>query len=139
TKSPAGPTGSGAASGASVPGQRPPASPASTRASITDVVPRRTLAIIAGVIVLAILGTVLAFSLGGDGDMANAGKGKGDTASAGASAGGSEGEGDSEGGASGGQKEGQGTGEGKAPEGDPSDGPADDPKTDDPEGDPEGD
>ncbi|MFE7480144.1 serine/threonine-protein kinase [Streptomyces sp. NPDC057552] len=139
TKSPAGPTGSGAVSGASVPGQRPPASPASTRASITDVVPRRTLAIIAGVIVLAILGTVLAFSLGGDGDKANAGKGKGDTASAGASAGGSEGEGDSEGGASGGQKEGQGTGEGKAPEGDPSDGPADDPKTDDPADGPEGD
>lgn len=127
------PAGSGAASGAAVPPQRPPTSPATTtRASITDVVPRRTLAIIAGVVVLAILGTVLALTLGDD--KANAGNGKGDTtASAGAAAGGSDGEGDSKGGDSeGGQKEGQGTEDGKVPD-DPSGDPAgDDPKTDDP-------
>lgn len=125
------PAGSGAASGAAVPPQRPPTSPATTRASITDVVPRRTLAIIAAVVALAILGTVLALTLGGDDD--KSGAGKGDTAaSAGAAAGGSEGEGEGEGG---GQKEGQGTEDGKAT-GDPSGEPAtDDPKTDDPAGD----
>ncbi|MEV6838755.1 serine/threonine-protein kinase [Streptomyces sp. NPDC051133] len=37
------------------------------RAPLTDVVPRRTLVIIAVVIVLAVLGTVLALTLGGDG------------------------------------------------------------------------
>ncbi|MFC8286460.1 serine/threonine-protein kinase [Streptomyces cyaneofuscatus] len=129
------PAGSGAASGAAVPPQRPPTSSATTtRASITDVVPRRTLAIIAGVVVLAILGTVLALTLGDGDDKANAGNGKGDTtASAGAAAGGSDGEGDSKGGDSeGGQKEGQGTEDGKVPD-DPSGDPAgDDPKTDDP-------
>ncbi|MFF0272197.1 protein kinase [Streptomyces sp. NPDC004330] len=62
--------------------------PASSRAALTDVVPRRTLIIIAAVAVLALLGTILAVSLrgGGEGD-----QGKGDggtTASAGASAGG---------------------------------------------------
>ncbi|MFF4525509.1 serine/threonine-protein kinase [Streptomyces bluensis] len=36
------------------------------RASITDVVPRRTLVILAAVVVLAVLGTVLALSLGDD-------------------------------------------------------------------------
>ncbi|MFJ7325641.1 protein kinase [Streptomyces cyaneofuscatus] len=124
------PAGSAAASGAAVPPQRPPTSPSTPRASITDVVPRRTLAIIAGVVVLAILGTVLALTLGDGDDKADAGNGKGDTAaSAGAAAGGSEGEGEGEGG---GQKEGQGTEDGKAtgdPSGDPS---QDDPKTDDP-------
>ncbi|MDX3376748.1 serine/threonine-protein kinase [Streptomyces sp. ME02-6991-2A] len=128
------PAGAGAAAGAAVPPQRPPTSPATTRASITDVVPRRTLAVIAGVVVLAILGTVLALTLGDGDDKANAGNGKGDTAaSAGAAAGGSDGEGDSKGGDSeGGQKEGQGTEDGKAT-GDPSGDPAgDDPKTDDP-------
>ena len=50
-----------------VPPQRPASSPATApRASLTDVVPRRTLAIIAAVIVLAVLGTVLALTLGGD-------------------------------------------------------------------------
>ncbi|MGW5065541.1 serine/threonine-protein kinase [Streptomyces cyaneofuscatus] len=126
--------GSGAASGAAVPPQRPPTSPSTPRASITDVVPRRTLAIIAGVVVLAILGTVLALTLGDGDDKANAGNGKGDTtASAGAAAGGSDGEGDSKGGDSeGGQKEGQGTEDGKVPD-DPSGDPSgEDPKTDDP-------
>nr|MYR39219.1 serine/threonine protein kinase [Streptomyces sp. SID4944] len=104
-------------------------------ASITDVVPRRTLAIIAAAVVLAILGTVLALSLGGDGDdKAKGNDGKGDTsASAGASAGGSEGEGQGEN-QGGGQKEGQGNEDGRA-SGDPSADPSgDDPKTDDPAG-----
>ncbi|MFD6424102.1 serine/threonine-protein kinase [Streptomyces sp. NPDC060198] len=52
---------------ASASGGLPPRGPgASTRASLTDVVPRRTLAIIAGIVVLAVVGTVLALSLGGD-------------------------------------------------------------------------
>lgn len=131
TKSAAKPTSSAAAA---VPPQRPPTSPATVRASITDVVPRRTLAIIAGVVALAILGTVLALTLGDGDDKADAGNGKGDTAaSAGAAAGGSEGEG--EGGSEGGQKDGQGTEDGKA-SGDPSGDPADDPKTGDPADDP---
>ncbi|MFF9575935.1 serine/threonine-protein kinase [Streptomyces rubiginosohelvolus] len=122
---------------ASVPGQRPPSSAASTRASITDVVPRRTLAIIAAVVALAILGTVLALALGGDdGDKS----GKGDTAaSAGASTGGADGKGDDTGGGSSGgkgdgQKEGQGKEDGRASE-DPSGEGSDDPKADDPKGD----
>ncbi|WP_137993879.1 serine/threonine-protein kinase [Streptomyces vilmorinianum] len=65
--------------------------PAQPRASLTDVVPRRTLVIIAGVVVLALLGTILAVSLvGGDEgtDAKGGGKGSGDTvASAGATAG----------------------------------------------------
>ncbi|WP_432114102.1 serine/threonine-protein kinase [Streptomyces sp. S1] len=62
---------------------------ASSRASLTDVVPRRTLVIIAAVVVVALLGTILAVSLGGGGDQGDQGKGKeGTTASAGASAGG---------------------------------------------------
>ncbi|MFH9759388.1 serine/threonine-protein kinase [Streptomyces anulatus] len=125
------------ATSASVPGQRPPSSAASTRASITDVVPRRTLAIIAAVVALAILGTVLALTLGDDADK---GGGKGDTAaSAGASSGGADGKGDDTGGGSagekgGGQKEGQGTGDGRASE-DPTGDDADDSGADDPEDD----
>ncbi|MFI7383116.1 protein kinase [Streptomyces sp. NPDC049813] len=42
----------------------PPRTPA--RASITDVVPRRTLAIIAVIVVLAVIGVVLGLTLGGD-------------------------------------------------------------------------
>ncbi|MGC5545726.1 serine/threonine-protein kinase [Streptomyces griseus] len=136
---PAAPVGapkSTATASASVPGQRPPASPASTRASITDVVPRRTLAIIAAVVALAILGTILALTLGdGDGN-----GGKDDTAaSAGASAGGADDDkGDTGGGSAGGkgdgQKEGQGKEDGRASE-DPSGEGSDDPKGDDPEGD----
>ncbi|WP_326767281.1 protein kinase [Streptomyces sp. NBC_01591] len=69
-----------AAATAAVPPPRPATSPtAPPRASITDVVPRRTLAIIAAVIVLAVIGTVLALTVGG-GDKNNAGNegGKGD-------------------------------------------------------------
>ncbi|MFD7744579.1 serine/threonine-protein kinase [Streptomyces sp. NPDC059698] len=141
-------TAKGAAAGAastttaspSVPGQRPPYGPASTRASITDVVPRRTLAIIAAVVALAILGTVLALTLGGE-DPDNGGKG-GTAASAGASSGDADGKGEDTGGGSagekgGGQKEGQGTDDGRA-SADPSGDASGDPKTGGP-GDGEGD
>ncbi|MFI1527855.1 serine/threonine-protein kinase [Streptomyces griseus] len=104
------------AASASVPGQRPPSSLASTRASITDVVPRRTLAIIAAVVALAILGTVLALTLGGGDD---ADKGGDTAASAGASTGGAADKGGDTGGGSAGekgagQKEGQGADDGRA-------------------------
>ncbi|WP_335941223.1 serine/threonine-protein kinase [Streptomyces sp. PTD5-9] len=57
----------GRAGAAAVPPQRSAGSPpAPPRASLTDVVPRRTLAIIAAVIVLAVVATVLALTLGGD-------------------------------------------------------------------------
>ncbi|WP_370416836.1 serine/threonine-protein kinase [Streptomyces fradiae] len=62
-----------------------PGRPAPTRASLTDVVPRRTLVIIAAVVVAALLGTILYVALGG-GDAADQGKGGtdgGTTASAG--------------------------------------------------------
>ncbi|WP_413752925.1 protein kinase [Streptomyces sp. R-74717] len=77
-----------AAASAAVPSPRPATSPTtSPRASITDVVPRRTLAIIAAVIVLAVIGTVLALTLDGDGKGdTSGGKGKdGKSTSAGAS------------------------------------------------------
>lgn len=44
------------------------------RAPLTDVVPKRTLVIIAVVVVLAVLGTVLALTLGGDDDTAGGSK-----------------------------------------------------------------
>ncbi|MFC9626681.1 serine/threonine-protein kinase [Streptomyces sp. NPDC056930] len=77
-----------AAASAAVPSPRPATSPTTPpRASITDVVPRRTLAIIAAVIVIAVIGTVLALTLDGGGkDDTNGGKGKGGkSTSAGAS------------------------------------------------------
>ncbi|MFH9265655.1 serine/threonine-protein kinase [Streptomyces sp. NPDC017546] len=123
-----------AATSASVPGQRPPSSAASTRASITDVVPRRTLAIIAAVVALAILGTVLALTLGGD-DADKGGGKDGSAASAGSSAGGADDKGEDTGGGSagekgGGHKEGQGSDHGRASE-DPSGDDADDSGADD--------
>ncbi|MGX1908535.1 serine/threonine-protein kinase [Streptomyces phaeochromogenes] len=59
------------------------------KASLTDVVPRRTLVIVAVVVVLAVLGTILAVTLsGGDDSGANENKGGDDkSASSGASAG----------------------------------------------------
>jgi eukaryotic-like serine/threonine-protein kinase len=67
---------------------RPTGGPRTT-ASITDVVPRRTLAVVIGVVVLAVLGTVLALTLGDDGTGNEGGGAEGDTAtSAGAAAGG---------------------------------------------------
>ncbi|MFF3288192.1 protein kinase [Streptomyces sp. NPDC003023] len=53
--------------------------PVPVRAPLTDVVPRRTLVVIAVVAVLAVLSTVLVFALGGDEDPGNKGKAKGDT------------------------------------------------------------
>ncbi|MEU0137135.1 serine/threonine-protein kinase [Streptomyces sp. NPDC006296] len=102
--------------------------PAATRASITDVVPRRTLAIIAGVVVLAVLGTVLALTLGDDtGD--GGGTGGGGTASSSgattgddtgtATGGGSGKEESTDAGAKDGGKDGQGQG-GDEASGDPS-------------------
>ncbi|MEU9953736.1 serine/threonine-protein kinase [Streptomyces sp. NPDC047939] len=84
------PTTATASPSGAVPPPRPATSPVTPpRASLTDVVPRRTLAIIAAVIALAVLGTVLALTLGGDDeDSGNAGKAKdGTSASAGSSAG----------------------------------------------------
>jgi hypothetical protein len=68
------------------------------RAPITDVVPRRTLVIIAVVVVLAVLAVVLAFTLGGDDDGSKGGKSGGEkaAASAGSSAKASSGSGSGE-------------------------------------------
>ncbi|MET8188211.1 serine/threonine-protein kinase [Streptomyces sp. NPDC005246] len=87
TAAPARPTASPASAVGGVPPQRPGGSSNTpVRASITDVVPRRTLAIIAVVIALAVLGTVLALTLGGgDKDNGSSGSAKGGaSASAGA-------------------------------------------------------
>ncbi|WFB07880.1 protein kinase [Streptomyces sp. LX-29] len=70
----------------------PPAPPSPPRASITDVVPRRTLVIIAVVVALAIVGTVLAIVLSG-GDSDNSGA-KNTSASTGAGAGADKDQGD---------------------------------------------
>ncbi|MEU8763122.1 serine/threonine-protein kinase [Streptomyces sp. NPDC048659] len=71
------------------PGAPAPARPAQSRASLTDVVPRRTLVIIAAVVVAALLGTILYVALGGGQDGTDQGTGTngGTTASAGASGG----------------------------------------------------
>ncbi|MGW0560353.1 serine/threonine-protein kinase [Streptomyces sp. NPDC003016] len=67
----------------SAPGPRPP-----ERASLTDVVPRRTLVLVAVVAALAVIGTVLAVALSGDSDGKTQGKSKdGTSASSGATAG----------------------------------------------------
>ncbi|MEU4997647.1 serine/threonine-protein kinase [Streptomyces sp. NPDC021622] len=69
----------------------PPRGPAKASASLTDVVPRRTLVIISVVVVLAVLGTVLALALGGGDDGgARDSKGGDKAASSGATAGGGE-------------------------------------------------
>ncbi|MGW2566681.1 serine/threonine-protein kinase [Streptomyces sp. NPDC001537] len=57
------------------------------RAPLTDVVPKRTLVIIAVVVVLAVVGTVLALVLGGDGKDSHGGRNSGGKATASASAG----------------------------------------------------
>ncbi|MGW4158366.1 protein kinase domain-containing protein [Streptomyces sp. NPDC004788] len=86
-----------AAAGATAParpaGPGTPGRPASApaKASLTDVVPRRTLVIIAAVVLLALLGTILYVALGGGQDDTDQGKGAtagGTTASAGAASGG---------------------------------------------------
>lgn len=120
---PAAGTATASASGPAVPPHRPGGpSAAPARASITDVVPRRTLAVVAAVVVLAVLGTVLALTLG-DGDKDNKGSGTGGggdkAASAGAAAGGDsatdsgKGKGKDSGKDDEGQKEGQGEATGK--------------------------
>ncbi|MFK4144319.1 serine/threonine-protein kinase [Streptomyces sp. NPDC004065] len=77
------------------------------RAPLTDVVPRRTLVIIAVVVVLAVLGTVLALTLGGDDKGAKNGGGSGrGAATAGPSASASTKEDTSAGGATGGKQTG---------------------------------
>ncbi|MFF3353085.1 serine/threonine-protein kinase [Streptomyces sp. NPDC002917] len=85
---PARPTASPASAVGGVPPQRPGGSSnAPVRASITDVVPRRTLVIIAVVVALAVLGTVLALTLGGgDKDSGSGGSGKGETSASAAGA-----------------------------------------------------
>ncbi|MEV5608251.1 serine/threonine-protein kinase [Streptomyces sp. NPDC052225] len=83
---PAGP----AASTARIPAQpgTPPRAPGAGRASITDVVPRRTLVIAAIVVVLALLGTILAVALSGGDDKGSKGsEGAGADKSAASSAG----------------------------------------------------
>ncbi|MFG2499910.1 serine/threonine-protein kinase [Streptomyces sp. NPDC048441] len=123
----------GSAEGSSTPSvpampPRAPGKAASTKASLTDVVPRRTLVIISVVVALAVLGTVLALALNGGGDGgAQDNKSGGDkAASSGASAGGGEkgndkgtgaekGEGDSDPGSGSGAS--PGSGDGKDPTG----------------------
>ncbi|WP_406137174.1 protein kinase domain-containing protein [Streptomyces sp. NBC_01089] len=79
------------------PASAPAGPPARVRAPLTDVVPRRTLVIIAAVVALAVLGTVLAFALNGGNDEGNQSKSKDDkSASSGATAG-SDGKNDSKG------------------------------------------
>ncbi|MFI8519076.1 protein kinase [Streptomyces sp. NPDC085481] len=78
------------------PGAGAPGRPPQARASLTDVVPRRTLVIIAAVVLVALLGTILYVALGGGQDGADKSKGAnsgGTTASAGASSGGTDGQG----------------------------------------------
>ncbi|MET7537573.1 serine/threonine-protein kinase [Streptomyces sp. NPDC005349] len=96
--------------GSGVPAQPagPPRTPA-TRASLTDVVPRRTLVIVAVLVALAVIGTVIgiAFSGGDDGGSA---KGGDKSASAGATGGGGGGSGSGSG--SGSKDKGSGSGGG---------------------------
>jgi serine/threonine protein kinase len=116
----------------------PAARPASARAALTDVVPRRTLVIIAVVAVLAVLSTVLYLTLGDGDEKAGQRKSKEDkTASAGAAAnGGGDSKGTDTGTDAGKDEEAgrddvkDGPGSGDATGGQPSGGP----KTDDPAG-----
>ncbi|WP_320779214.1 serine/threonine-protein kinase [Streptomyces sp. CRN 30] len=89
-----GPTGSGSGNGPTAgrssgwPVMTPPDLPSRPvpKASLTDVVPKRTLVIIAVVVALAVIGTVLALVLGGDDDNADGARSGGGAVSAGASA-----------------------------------------------------
>ncbi|MDQ8704307.1 serine/threonine-protein kinase [Streptomyces sp. LHD-70] len=82
--------GSGASGGAKAPGAGGGAV-ASTRAALTDVVPKRTLVVVAVVVALAVLGTVFAVAFGGDEDPS--GKGGKNEASTSAGATGDQGKG----------------------------------------------
>ncbi|MET9496326.1 serine/threonine-protein kinase [Streptomyces sp. NPDC006552] len=104
-------TSASAASGR-IPAQ--PGGPARTpaRASITDVVPRRTLAIIAVIVVLAVIGVVLGLTLGGDDDKGGSAKGGDKATSAGATGGEGQGSGQDKGSGkeTNGQDDGKGSG-----------------------------
>ncbi|MEU5684799.1 serine/threonine protein kinase [Streptomyces venezuelae] len=113
----------------------PPRAPA--KASLTDVVPRRTLVIVTMVVVLAVLGTVLALALGDDNADSKDNKGGDKAVSAGATGGGDPGK-DEDKGKDSGKEDGQGTGtgdDGKDPgkdeSGDPDEGEGHDPGKDD--------
>ncbi|WP_330459353.1 serine/threonine protein kinase [Streptomyces sp. NBC_00820] len=84
------------------------------RASITDVVPKRTLVIIAVVVVLAVLGTVLAVTLGGDDKGGENAGGAKTAASAGASTGQDKGKGGAPGSDDGARTDGSATASAKA-------------------------
>ncbi|MEU6825334.1 serine/threonine-protein kinase [Streptomyces atriruber] len=84
---------SGAGAGAGAAGV-PPRAPA--KASLTDVVPRRTLVIVTMVVVLAVLGTVLALALGDDNADSKDNKGGDKAVSAGATGSGDKGKGEDE-------------------------------------------
>ncbi|MFE2732294.1 serine/threonine-protein kinase [Streptomyces sp. NPDC059349] len=92
--------------GSGVPAQPagPPRTPA-TRASLTDVVPRRTLVIVAVLVALAVIGTVIGIAFSG-GDEGGSAKGGDKSVSAGASGGGGGGSG------SGSKDKGSGSGSG---------------------------
>ncbi|MGW7077027.1 protein kinase domain-containing protein [Streptomyces sp. NPDC054866] len=115
------PSRSGAAGGASASSSTPPvpaAPPRATppKASLTDVVPRRTLVIFSLALALAVLGTVLAFAMN-DGDESGArdSKNGGDkAASSGATAGSGEKENDKGAGQDGGAEEDKGKGDTEA-------------------------
>ncbi|MFF8838516.1 serine/threonine-protein kinase [Streptomyces sp. NPDC015130] len=86
------------------PGRPKPAEPlqgggrqAPARAALTDVVPRRTLVIIAAVAVLALLGTILTVSLGGGDEKEKQSQGTGGTTASAGASGGADGSGGSEG------------------------------------------
>ncbi|ATL29880.1 serine/threonine-protein kinase [Streptomyces formicae] len=116
--------GAAGAAGSPQPGT-PPRAP--VKASLTDVVPRRTLVIVSVVAVLAVLGTVLAFALGGDdkGSSGKDSKGGDKAASSGATAGGGAKESEKESGKGEGSGDGKGTGadSGKGEEADKGDDP----------------
>ncbi|EPH42359.1 hypothetical protein STRAU_4581 [Streptomyces aurantiacus JA 4570] len=125
-----GAAGTGSHGGARIPARPdgpPPAPRPPARAPLTDVVPRRTLVIIAVVVVLAVLGTVLAFALNGD-EADKGGKSGGDTSSSsGATAGGDGREKDAakekdSGGSGKDDNSGSGSGDGKGKEQDDSSG-----------------
>ncbi|MEV7195824.1 serine/threonine-protein kinase [Streptomyces sp. NPDC093510] len=105
----------GSPSGARAVPPRPP-----VKASLTDVVPRRTLVILSVVVVLAVLGTVLALALGNDNAGSEDNKGGDKAASSGATAGGGgQGDADKDAGKDTGKEPDKGTGTGDDQDKDP--------------------
>ncbi|MFD7445077.1 serine/threonine-protein kinase [Streptomyces sp. NPDC059909] len=82
---------------------------APVRAPLTDVVPRRTLVVVAVVVALAVLSTVLLLALNGNDDKGGQGKSKGDTAASAGTTSGADGQGK---GTDGAQDQGGDTGKG---------------------------